>query len=222
MGNYLKNLINNLTKPMGYCVAHNMEKVLKRKRKVDLVPDFVRQSSIELCAEEIYLYGIKGNVAELGVYRGDFAAIIHNLFPDRKLYLFDTFEGFDKKDLNVEAKFNYSKDDQNFSNTSVDSVLKKMSNPQNCIVKKGYFPESATDVEDTFAFVSIDTDLYNPIYNGLEYFYPRLVKGGYIFIHDFNNKRYLGARQAVVDYCKNHKNPYFPLSDSCGSAVIMK
>jgi O-methyltransferase len=43
---------------------------------------------------------------------------------------------------------------------------------ENCIVRKGYFPETAEDLEDEFVFVSIDADLYEPIYNGLCYFYP--------------------------------------------------
>ena len=45
----------------------------------------------------------------------------------------------------------------------------------NCIVKRGVFPESAEGcTEERFAFVSIDADLYNPIYEGLNFFYPRL------------------------------------------------
>ena len=51
-------------------------------------------------ANEIYLNGISGMVAECGVYKGDFACILARIFPDRKLYLFDTFSGFDKRDIN--------------------------------------------------------------------------------------------------------------------------
>lgn len=222
MGDYLKKTLNNLTSPMGYCVAHNMEKILGRKRKMKLVPDFVRQSSLELCAEEIYKKELSGSVAELGVYKGAFASMINQLFPDRVLYLFDTFEGFDDKDIEIEEKYNYSKNDQSFSDTSVEFVMNKMAHPNNCIIKKGYFPESALDIEDKFVFVSIDTDLYKPIYEGLTFFYPKLVKGGYIFVHDFNNKRYKGARKSVMDYCEENGIAYFPLSDAAGTAIIMK
>ena len=34
---------------------------------------------------------IEGNLAELGVYRGTTAKILHTLLPQRRLYLFDTF-----------------------------------------------------------------------------------------------------------------------------------
>jgi O-methyltransferase len=63
-------------------------------------------------------------------------------FPDRKLYLFDTFEGFDERDVKIELKNNYSAGNQDFSNTSVELVLNKMKHKDNCIIKKGFFPET--------------------------------------------------------------------------------
>jgi O-methyltransferase len=98
-----------------------------------------------------------------------------------------------------------------------------MKTKENCIIKKGYFPETAHEFEDTFAFVSIDVDLYEPIYNGLAYFYPRLERGGYIFIHDYNDgQKYIGVKEAVKKYCSENNIAYFPLSDNQGSAIIMK
>ena len=43
--------------------------------------------------------GIPGSLAELGVYRGTTAKVLHELLPGRTLWLFDTFEGFDARDL---------------------------------------------------------------------------------------------------------------------------
>lgn len=166
-----------LFKPLGYCIAHTMEKPLGRQRKIDLFPDFGRQSSLELCAQEIITNDVVGNVAELGVYRGDFAAKINKLLPDRKLYLFDTFEGFDSTDVEFDQSNKYSLDEQDFSNTSVQTVLDKMTTPQNCIIRQGYFPETASDLDDVFSFVSIDTDLYKPIYDGLNFFLPQAISG---------------------------------------------
>lgn len=51
---------------------------------------------------------VSGACAELGVFRGDTAAIINKVFSDRKLYLFDTFEGFDKNDIKLEQDNKYS------------------------------------------------------------------------------------------------------------------
>jgi O-methyltransferase len=91
----------------------------------------------------------------------------------------------------------------------------------NCVVKKGWFPETAEDIDERFAFVSIDADLFEPIYRGLLFFYPRLEKGGYIFVHDYNGKMY-GARDAVQRFSREFNVPYVPLNDVCGSAIFTK
>ena len=194
----------------------------KRSNYIYKDKDYFRVSSLELVAYEIYHNNIEGNVAELGVFRGDFAKLINEAFPDRKLYLFDTFEGFDEKDKEAEIKRSFSKNMHDFSNTNVSLVMKKMKWKENCVVKKGYFPETAQGVNDKFVFVSIDADLYEPIFNGLSYFYPRLERGGYIFIHDYNDSIYIGAKEAVKKFCLENNIPYFPLSDNQGSVVIMK
>lgn len=161
-------------------------------------------------------------MAELGVYRGDFAKKINEAFPDRKFYLFDTFEGFDERDVCREHSSGFSSGTQNFSGTSINSVLRKMRNPANCVVKKGFFPETAKGLEEHFAFVSIDADLYEPIYEGLKYFYPRLSAGGYVFIHDYNNDSYRGAAKAVKKFCAENRLSFVPLSDLCGTVVLTK
>ena len=186
--------------------------------------DYIRFSSLELVSKEIYNRKIPGNVAELGVYRGDFASKINIAFPDRKLYLFDTFEGFAKKDIETEQKESFSKMQSNdFSDTSVSLVLKKMTHAENCIIKKGFFPETADGVEDTFAFVSIDCDLYDPILSGLRFFWERLSVGGYIFVHEYNQTEYLGSNAAVNQFIKETPNVhFFPLTDQGGTIVLVK
>ena len=184
--------------------------------------DHIRMATLELCYDEIIRNNVKGNIAEIGVYKGNFAKRLNSLFSDRDFYLFDTFSGFDSKDSNKEMSNGYSTADQNFSDTSVKAVLAKMPFVKKCIVKQGYFPDTTVDINDSFCFVSIDADLYNPILEGLKYFYPRLEKGGYIFIHDFNNDEYKGAKDAVLEYCVNNNIAYVPIPDSGGTVVINK
>ncbi|MDR1653378.1 MAG: TylF/MycF family methyltransferase [Prevotellaceae bacterium] len=186
------------------------------------VGDYVRLSSLELVAHNLQEKGIQGSVAELGVYRGNFAQHINTLFPNRKLYLFDTFEGFDERDAKTERGRRYSGANQNFADTSVDVVLSKMKHRENVIIKKGFFPDTATGVEDKFAFVSIDADLFDPIYQGLRFFYENLTRGGVIFVHDYNNAMYAGAKAAVEKFSEENNIPFFLLSDTCGSAIFLK
>lgn len=183
-----------------------------------------RLASLEMASREIYEKNIEGVVAEAGVYQGDFAAYINQFFYDRKLYLFDTFEGFSSRDIRVERERNYSlRNEGFFGDTSIKRVLNKMPFKENVVVKKGYFPDTAEGLDEKYCFVSLDMDLYQPIRAGLEYFYPRLSGGGYIFIHDCNigHVHYKGARIALLEYTEKQRIGYVMLPDN-HTAVITK
>lgn len=217
--NFLLGKLFNLNKAyITYSLVYS-----KRERIIDRnYMDYIRLSTLELVSHEIYKNDVKGEVAELGVYKGKFARYINEYFPDRKLYLFDTFKGFTESDINNELEKKYSYGNQDFSNTSIKEVLSIMPNAGQCIIKEGFFPDTAIGLEEEFVFVSIDADLFDPIYNGLQYFYPRLKKGGYIFIHDYNNDGYKGSSEAVNQYCKEHNLNKLPIADSCGTVILMK
>lgn len=184
--------------------------------------DYIRVATAELCAREIHRKNINGAVAEVGVFKGDFASVLNQLFPTKTLYLFDTFEGFHQNDAVKEQENKFSTSTQDFSQTSIDLVMKKMPFPYQCEIRKGYFPETINGLEETYCFVSLDADLYQPIYAGLEYFYPRLSKGGYIFIDDYNNEYYKGSKEAVREYCQKNSIAFVPIPDGCGGVVITK
>lgn len=187
--------------------------------------DYVRLKNFELVAAEIIKNDIEGCVAELGVFRGEFAKHINRVFPDRKCYLFDTFEGFDVK----EAVNELQQDNCNeafvevFKNTTMEIVLNNLPNQKQVIFRKGFFPESLDGLDERFAFVSIDVDFGESIYQGIKYFYPRLNKGGYIFIHDYNS-RLTGVRDAVNRYEKEYDVHMckVPLCDMNGTLIITK
>lgn len=48
--------------------------------------------------------GYIGNIAECGVNKGEFAYYMNKYFSDKRLYLFDTFSGFDEKDIKEEME----------------------------------------------------------------------------------------------------------------------
>lgn len=185
--------------------------------------DYVRYMALKLVSEQIISKNLKGSVAELGVFKGDFAVVLNKLFNDRPLYLFDTFEGFSQKDIKVENERSFSiSSTVEFSNTNDQAVFERMPNKSNVTICKGYFPDTTKGIEDEFCFVSIDVDLYAPTVAGLDYFYPRLVKGGYIFIHDYNSKRYQGVKNIVDEFILKNGACAMPLPDFAGSMIIIK
>ena len=141
-------------------------------------------------------------VAEGGVYQGMFSQEINKYFPDRTLYLFDTFEGFDRRDVAVEIDRGLSNvKEKYYSETSADLVLSRLPHKENVVIRKGYFPETVAGLEnESFLFVNLDFDLYTPILAGLEFFYPRLIDGGVILVHDYFTKFYHGVEKAVAEF----------------------
>ncbi len=189
--------------------------------------DYFRYRTFELVANEIIKSGVEGNVAEVGVFKGVFSKLINEKFKNKKLYLFDTFESFDVQEFNYEFEEGRVPESflKGFRNTNVKLVLDNMPYPDICIVRKGLFPDTAEGLEDErYAFVSIDVDFEKSILEGLRYFYPRLNKGGAVFIHDYNNRFLEGVKKAVNIY-ENEIGislSKIPLADEGGTLVVVK
>lgn len=87
---------------------------------------------------------------------------------------------------------------------------------------KGWIPERFDEVADrTFSFVHIDVDLYQPTYDSLAFFWPRLVKGGAVYFDDYGYEQFPGARLAVDSYLED-KAPQLFLRMPVGSALVIK
>jgi len=181
--------------------------------------DFIRAALIRTMAAEIRERGVAGAIAEVGVYQGRTAGLMNALFPDRTMYLFDTFEGFTANDA---AKESVSVRMDEFKDTSVEAVLAVMPHRDRCIARKGWFPDTAAGIEDTFCFVSLDVDLYAPTLAGLEWFWPRLAVGGAIMVHDYAAPKFPGPKRAVREFAIAQGIGIVALPDSAGSALLVK
>lgn len=179
-----------------------------------------------LClANEIHAAGVPGAAVELGIDKGDTARQINFFFPDRTLYLFDTFGGFAESDVVYERTLNPIFGDgarHAYDNAATEeAVLNKMPHKDLCVIKKGMFPDSLNGLEDAFAFVHIDCDLTKPMAAAMEYFYPRLSPGGYICVHDYYNVLFPIVRQVVRKYASRFNATFVPVP-SFGGAVLCK
>ena len=178
-------------------------------------------SFLESFAKIVYTKGIAGEVCEAGVYRGGFAKEINRCFPDRTLYLFDTFAGHDLRDIAIERKNHFSQVEANtLAMTSVEEVLAKMPVQSKCVVKKGYFPDTFDLNNEKFCFVNIDFDLYQPIKAALELFYPRMSPGGLILIHDYMWSFVQGASVAVNEFAAKNGLGVAPIGDGVSVMLI--
>ena len=184
----------------------------------------VRVASLRRLAYRLEFLGVEGAVAELGCYRGDTSWQLNALMPNRKLYLFDTFNGFDPRDIEKERELECSKAEAfQFLYDNTDKLLGRMPAADQVVIKKGWFPETAFDLEDErFALVHMDACLYNPTRTGLEFFFPRMSQGGIIILCGYEDDTYAGVRKAVEDLEEKYGAfLILPLGDLTGTVMII-
>jgi O-methyltransferase len=202
-------------------------------------PDKVRFFNWWFQVERLKRDGVPGDFAELGVYKGESAKIIHKMDPSRKFHLYDTFEGFKEEDLQHETGEAATYTIRNFADTSLDGVKRYLGDSDRFVYHMGRFQELTVDsrqltesliptadrrpptADGKLALVNLDADLYAPTKAGLEYFYPLLSPGGVIIIHDYNFK-WPGIKKAVDEFVSTVPETLVLVPDMEGSALISK
>lgn len=184
--------------------------------------DRIRFYNIWMQIRRIENDNIEGDFAELGVYKGATAKIIRLCAPKRRLHLFDTFDGFPADDLKDETGKASGYTSRHFADTSEKKVQGILGFSKSIVFHTGYFPETTSGLEETkYAFVSMDVDLAKPTKAGLEYFYPRLEKGGCLLIHDYNSD-WPELIRAVDEFCNNIPEALIPVPDADNTVMIIK
>ncbi len=185
----------------------------------------VRRAVLRRLTRRLGTLGIPGSVGELGCGRGDVSWQLNILMPDRKLYLFDTLDGFDARDIAKEQSLGCSKAETGeFGKVNEEQLLARMPVPEQVVLKKGWFPETAFDLEEEkFALVLLDACLYQPTFTGLEFFFPRMSQGGVILVTGYESTKYGGVHKAVEDMeAKYGAFLILPLGDLHGSVMIVR
>lgn len=171
-----------------------------------------------------------GDCAELGTYKGKSARVIFGEMADNgKLYVFDTFEGFHESDIIAEKGMSSVKVTKGqYANTHIEMVRKYIlsgcsQDKERLAFRKGLFPHTFSGLESNkWRFVHLDCDMAKPTRSALECFYPGLVPGGIILIHDFNGAYAEGIQGVVREFCRKNGAVLVPMPDGAGSAVIRK
>jgi O-methyltransferase len=163
---------------------------------------------------------LKGDMWECGVYQGGTAIllteIIAELRSECKLHLFDTFDGMPDtdpvRDIHVRG---------NFSDTSMESVQKRMTRQNIAVFHRGFIPDTFKGHEDAkISFAHIDVDIYKSVLDSLNFIYPKVVSTGFLILDDYGFPSCPGAREAVDEFFKDKKE--VPLILPTGQAVIYK
>lgn len=183
--------------------------------------DRTRFLFLTMAADMISSDRISGDIAELGVDKGNTASVLGlaAMRLGKTLYLLDTFEGFSAQDLvDMDSIHGVA-----FQDASLDMVRDAVNGPHVRYIK-GYFPDSAQQMADnlTFCLVHLDCDLYKPFTSGLDYFWPRLVPGGFLIMHDYNSLHWDGVEKAVNTFFLNKPESIIPIPDMGGTVAVRK
>ncbi len=192
-----------------------------RGNPVPNAADLARLYALVLNVRAVLEAGVPGDLAELGVYRGNTAAVLAHYAraAGRELLLFDTFAGFDRRDFDGVDR-NRSME---FGDTSLEAVRGFVGTDRTRFFP-GRFPESVPTALETarFSVVHLDCDLYAPIKAGMEFFFPRLSPGGLMIVHDYSNPSWRGVKQAVDEVLADRAERPILLPDKAGTAMIRK
>jgi hypothetical protein len=164
----------------------------------------------------------KRNVAECGVYKGSSAYMIAARIkdvPNVQFHLFDSFEGLSA----IGEKDEGTKITKQFR-CPLNTVQKRLRKFKFIKYYPGWIPERFEEVKDLrFSFVHIDVDLYQPTYDSLAFFYPRLNTHGIIAFDDYGTAHYPGARKAINEYLKGiYYKDYMFMNTPAGEAFLIK
>jgi O-methyltransferase len=162
----------------------------------------------------------EGEVWEAGVFQGVTALVLANCIrdygpSDTVLRLFDTYEGMPDVDRERDL---HSKGD--FSNTSLARVQELVGDGLNVVFHEGIIPSTFAGLETSrVKLVHIDLDLYQPILDTLEFCYPRMERGIFIF-DDYGTPTCPGALEAVDRFFGGRREVVF--ATLTGQAIAFK
>jgi O-methyltransferase len=163
---------------------------------------------------------VRGDFWECGVYKGGtaalLAALLQDVAPEKRLHLFDTFEGMPETDAQKDL---HKQGD--FADTSLSAVKAYVGRDEAVVFHPGFIPSTFPDLkEEAIAFAHIDVDIHKSIMDCLEFIWPRLSSGGVIVFDDYGFPTCPGARQAVdTFFAAKHE---VPLCLGTGQAIVFK
>ena len=179
-----------------------------------------RVAALRQAVKYITDHKIPGDIVECGVWKGGSMmtiarTLIENDSANRKLYLFDTFNGMSTPTpADVDLRGNVASNllDETYAIREKASIwaMAPLELVRQSMQSTGYDEERTIYVKgqveetipaaapDKIALLRLDTDWYESTYHELVHLFPRLAVGGVLIIDDYGH--WQGARRAVDQY----------------------
>lgn len=146
----------------------------------------------------------KGNLAEVGCFRGGSTKLICESKGSNPFYVFDTFEGIpDVSPIDISSKKYECSFKKGQFCASYEDTKNYLRTYPNVVLVKGIFPDSVSGEikKKKFIFVHLDVDVYKSTIDSLEFFYNRMEKGAILLSHDYSTAK--GVRSAFDEFFRD-------------------
>lgn len=170
---------------------------------------------------------ILGDFVECGVWKGGSAMVVACTLlklnaANRKIYLYDTFEGMSEpEDIDVDianrsAGRLMDEDKEKLTHAWAlapekevrENIFSTGYSKENLLFVRGRVEDTIpATVPDRIALLRLDTDWYASTLHELVHLYPRLSQHGVLIIDDYGH--WAGARKAVDEYFSEHNKYIF-------------
>lgn len=194
--------------------AKAFDRIRSIKNKIETVLSYSEAYQLSTLVQAVSK--IPGNMAEVGTFMGGSAKIILEVEREKTLHIFDTFEGLPERS-DVDNK-HFTLGEYKGTLNTVKTNLRKYTNVR---FHRGIFPSTAKGVQNIkFSFVHLDVDLFEGTINSLEFFYPRMNKGGIILSHDYISAK--GVQKAFDKFFNSKPEVVVEMSGSGSQCMIVK
>ena len=172
-----------------------------------------RLDNIRACVEDVLSNDVPGDLVETGVWRGGASIYMKAVLTvrgdrTRRVWLADSFEGGPKPNAAL-----YPADDgldfykHDVLAVGVDQVRRNFERYEllddRVEFLVGWFSETLpTAPIDKIAVLRLDGDLYESTTDALRALYPKVSRGGYVIVDDYQID---ACRQAIDDYRREHE-----------------
>jgi O-methyltransferase len=217
MKKFIKKIIHKLLNRLGYDISSRIDESVGKYWS-----GFPSNEIRLLFHYEMFMktISLSGHIVECGVANGKTLGFFRNLQKEyncsRKVWGFDSFEGFSPAVDEDGSRFANSQDTYNLSyqNYTIEYVRQNLvnlgaQNPGNTDISliKGWIPQSFEFYDGSpVSLLNVDVDIYEPTKATLEFFWPLLQENGIILLDEYDFDRdaikWPGAKKAVDEFCK--------------------
>ena len=175
----------------------------------DQVSELETEKIMEIARECLTL---PGDFVEMGCYKGDTSLMLAeairasngNLADGeiKRLWIYDSFEGLPEKQAEDDSVLgvDFKEGELKVTKREVKERFLRANLPVP-VIKKAWFNElKDEDLPAEISFAFLDGDFYESIRDSLNLVEPKMVEGGMIIVHDYNNPILPGVKKAVDEW----------------------